>query len=94
MENSIRVGSAGRSYFGPKCYGEYIAVRWPQCVPPAQSYVGVKRDDESSDQATAKVVPFPARTDCKSADECDPGDNWMEGSAGLLEVDEIKRKSK
>jgi hypothetical protein len=24
-----------------------IAVRWRQCVPPAQSYVGVKRDDEN-----------------------------------------------
>ena len=42
VENSIRVGSVGRSYFEP---------RWPQFVPPAQSYVGVKRDDESSDQA-------------------------------------------
>ena len=42
----------------------------------------VKHDDESSDQATAKVSPFPARTDCKSADECDPRDNWFEGSAG------------
>jgi hypothetical protein len=29
----------------------------------------VKHDDESSDQATAKVLPFPARTDCKSTDE-------------------------
>jgi hypothetical protein len=60
-------------------------------VPPAQSHVGVKRDDESSDQATAKVVPFPARTDCKSADECDPRDNCLKDT---LEVDEIKRKSK
>jgi hypothetical protein len=51
-------------------------------VPPAQSYVGVERDDESSDQATAKVLPFPARTDCKPADECDLRDNWFEGSAG------------
>jgi hypothetical protein len=63
-------------------------------VPPAQSYVGVKRDDESSDQATAKVLPFPARTDCKSADECDPRDNWLKEARATLEVDEIKRKSK
>ena len=35
----------------------------------SQSYVGVKRDDESSDQATAKALRFPACTDCKSADE-------------------------
>ena len=82
VENSIRVGSAGRSYFEPRCYEKYVAVSWPQFVPPAQSHVGVKRDDESSDQATAKALRFPARTDCKSADECDPGDNWMEGSAG------------
>jgi hypothetical protein len=66
-------------------------------VPPAQSHVGVKRYDESSDQATAKVVPFPARTDCKdckSADECDPRDNCLKEARATLEVDEIKRKSK
>ena len=33
-----------------------------ECVPPAQSHVGVKRDDESSDQATAKALRFPACT--------------------------------
>jgi hypothetical protein len=32
--------------------------------------------------AIAKVLPFPAPTDCKSADECVPRDNWFEGSAG------------
>jgi hypothetical protein len=37
---------------------------------------------ESADQAIAKVLPFPAPTDCKSADECVPRDNWFEGSAG------------
>jgi hypothetical protein len=31
------------------------------CRPP-QSHVGVKRDDESSDQATAKALRFPACT--------------------------------
>ena len=49
----------------------YFETRWPQFVPP-----------ESADQAIAKVLPFPAPTDCKSADECVPRDNWFEGSAG------------
>jgi hypothetical protein len=63
-------------------------------VPPAQSYVGVKRDDESSDQATAKVLPFPARTDCKSTDEYDRATTGLMEARATLEVDEIKRKSK
>ena len=94
MENSIRVGSAGRNYFGPKCYGEYIAVRWPQCVPPAQSYVGVKRDDESSDQATAKVCASQhARIVSRRMSAIRATTGWKEARAAL-EVDEIKRKSK
>jgi hypothetical protein len=49
----------------------YFETRWPQFVPP-----------ESADQAIAKVLPFPAPTDCKSADECVPCDNWFGESAG------------
>ena len=51
--------------------GTEIRAQGPQFVPP-----------ESADQAIAKVLPFPAPTDCKSADECVPRDNWFEGSAG------------
>jgi hypothetical protein len=47
----------------------YFETRWPQFVPP-----------ESADQAIAKVLPFPAPTDCKSAAECVPRDNWFEGA--------------
>jgi hypothetical protein len=54
----------------------------------------VKRDDESSDQATAKVLPSPARTDCKSTDEYDSATTGLREARGTLEVDEIKRESK
>ena len=57
--------------------------RWPQFVPP-----------ESADQAIAKVLPFPAPTDCKSADECVPRDNCLKEVRATLEVDGIERKSK
>jgi hypothetical protein len=38
-------------------------------------------------RATAKSLCFRACTDCKSADECDPDDNWMEEAQAALEVD-------
>jgi hypothetical protein len=61
----------------------YFETRWPQFVPP-----------ESADQAIAKVLPFPAPTDCKSADECVPRDNCLKEVRATLEVDGIERKSK
>ena len=61
----------------------YFETRWPQFVPP-----------ESADQAIAKVLPFPAPTDCKSADECVPRDNCLKEVRATLEVDRIERNSK
>jgi hypothetical protein len=45
-------------------------------------------------RATAKALCFRACTDCKSADECDPDDNWMVEARAALEADKIKSKSK
>jgi DNA-binding SARP family transcriptional activator len=45
-------------------------------------------------RATAKALCFRACTDCKSADECDPDDNWIEEARAALEADKIKSKSK
>lgn len=45
-------------------------------------------------RATAQALCFRACTDCKSADECDPDDNWIEEARVALEADKIKSKSK
>lgn len=45
-------------------------------------------------RATAKALCFRACTDCKSADECDPDDNWMVEARAALEADKIDSKSK
>ena len=45
-------------------------------------------------RATAKALCFRACTDCKSADECDPDDNWMVEARAALEADKINSKSK
>jgi hypothetical protein len=45
-------------------------------------------------RATAKALCFQACTDCKSADECDPDDNWIEEARAVLEPNKIKSKSK
>ena len=36
-------------------------------------------------RATAKALCFRACTDCKSADECDPDENWIEEAMATLE---------
>jgi hypothetical protein len=53
----------------------------------------VKRDDESADQAIAKVLPFPARTDC-SADERVRATTGLKEARVTLGVEWIERKSK
>jgi len=45
-------------------------------------------------RATAKALCFRACTDCKSADECDPDDNWIEEARAVLGADKIKSKSR
>jgi hypothetical protein len=35
--------------------------------------------------ATAKALCFRACTDCKSADECDPDENWIKEALAILE---------
>jgi methylphosphotriester-DNA--protein-cysteine methyltransferase len=45
-------------------------------------------------RAAAQALCFRACTDCKSADECEPDDNWIEEARAALEVDKIKSKSK
>ena len=35
--------------------------------------------------ATARALCFRACTDCKSADECDPDENWIEEALATLE---------
>lgn len=45
-------------------------------------------------RATAKALCFRACTDCKSADEGDPDDNWIEEARAALEANRIKSKSK
>ena len=45
-------------------------------------------------RAAAKALCFRACTDCGSADECDPDDNWIEEARATLEANKIKRKSK
>jgi hypothetical protein len=36
-------------------------------------------------RAAAKALCFRASTDCKSADECDPDENWIEEALVTLE---------
>jgi methylphosphotriester-DNA--protein-cysteine methyltransferase len=36
-------------------------------------------------RATAKALCFRACTDCKSADECDPDENWIKEALAILE---------
>jgi hypothetical protein len=38
-------------------------------------------------RTTAKVLCFRACTDCKSADECEPDDNWIEEAQAALKAD-------
>lgn len=45
-------------------------------------------------RASAKSLCFQACTDCTSADECDPDENWIEEARAALETNEIKSKSK
>lgn len=45
-------------------------------------------------RAAAKALCFRACTDCRSADECDPDDNWIEEARTALEANKIKSKSK
>jgi hypothetical protein len=45
-------------------------------------------------RASAKSLCFQACTDCMSADECDPDENWIEEARAALETNEIKSKSK
>jgi len=42
----------------------------------------------------AKALCFRACTDCRSADECDPDDNWIEEARAALAANKIKSKSK
>ena len=45
-------------------------------------------------RAAAKALCFRACTDCRSADECDPDDNWIEEARAALAANKIKTKSK
>jgi hypothetical protein len=45
-------------------------------------------------RVSAKSLCFRACTDCTSADECDPDENWIEEARAALETNEIKSKSK
>jgi hypothetical protein len=38
-------------------------------------------------RATAKWLCFRACTDCKSADECDPDENWIKEARASLELE-------
>jgi hypothetical protein len=42
---------------------------------------------ETEIRATAKRLCFRACTDCESADECDPDDNWLKEAWIVLEAD-------
>jgi hypothetical protein len=44
-------------------------------------------------RAEAKALCFEACTGCKSADECDPDENWMKEARAALEVDGAKQRS-
>jgi hypothetical protein len=44
-------------------------------------------------RAAAKTLCFEACTDCKSADECDPDDNWIKEARGVVEADAAKQGS-
>jgi hypothetical protein len=41
---------------------------------------------EAEIRATAKRLCFRACTDCESADECDPDDNWLKEARAALET--------
>lgn len=45
-------------------------------------------------RAAAKALCFQACTDCRSADECDPDDNWIEEARAAFEANKIKSKAK
>ena len=42
-------------------------------------------------RAAAKALCFRACTDCKSADECDPDENWIEEALVTLERAGLRR---
>jgi len=42
---------------------------------------------KAENRTTAKALCFQACTDCKSADECDPDENWMKEARAALEAD-------
>ena len=44
-------------------------------------------------RAAAKSLCFEACTDCKSANECDPDDNWMKEARAAIETDGVKQGS-
>lgn len=44
-------------------------------------------------KTTAKALCFQACTDCKSADECDPDESWINEARTILEAKEPARVS-
>jgi hypothetical protein len=65
-----------------------------ECVLPAQVTGEEIMATKAEIRVSAKSLCFRACTDCTSADECDPDENWIEEARAALETNEIKSKSK
>jgi hypothetical protein len=106
MASALPVGNFGTFPFRGQLSGKPLPASTFLVVVPKSEHKGAWKTQfalevsvvvispESADQAIAKVLPFPAPTDCKSADECVPGDNCLKEVRATLEVDRIERKSK
>ena len=71
------------------------AVRRPESVYRQRKVTGEEiMATKAEISASAKSLCFRACTDCTSADECDPDENWIEEARAALETNEIKSKSK
>jgi len=71
-----------------------------RCRPTLRSGRGSRTNFNISHQILVRVIEaerahaYRRRTDCTSADECDPDENWIEEARAALETNEIKSKSK
>ena len=75
--------------------GITYALRRPESVYRQRKVTGEEiMATKAEIRASAKSLCFQACTDCTSADECDPDENWIEEARAALETNEIKSKSK
>jgi hypothetical protein len=75
--------------------GITYALRRPESVYRQRKVTGEEiMATKAEIRASAKSLCFRACTDCTSADECDPDENWIEEARAALETNEIKSKSK